>query len=150
MSTQWYGKLRERAVRAWRKERPERIARLLKQTALAHELREKLEEMFGNDLPIKTATDLLGRPIGTIEDLRFTLAEHSNRSRKCLMLLDVCSRCEAETGVVIDSLADLGQLFEGLEAKIGLGCTECVGLTDDDLKPPAYAKGTKSRGKPGT
>ena len=50
------------------------------------------------------------------------------------MLLDVCSRCEAETGLIIDSLADLGQLFEGLGTKISLGCTECIGLTDDELK----------------
>lgn len=135
MSKQGHGTLRKRAVRAWRKERPKRVARLLKRADLMLELREKLEEVLGDGLSIKIATDLRDRPIAMIEELRFTLTNHRNKSRKKLMLLDACSRCEAETGLIIDSLADLGQLFEGLGAKISLGCTECIGLTDDELKP---------------
>lgn len=135
MSKQGYGTLRKRAVRAWRKERPKRVAQLLKRTDLMLELRKKFEEVLGDDLPIKIVADVRDRPIAMIEELRFTLTNHCKKSRKKLMLLDTCSRCEAETGLIIDSLADLGQLFEGLGTKISLGCTECIGLTDDELKP---------------
>ncbi len=138
MSNRGYVTLRERAVRAWRRERPKRVAQLLKRASLMLELREKLEEVLGDDLRIKLATDLRDRPIATIEQLRFTLTEDCEKSRKKLMLLNVCSRCEAETGLIIDSLADLGQLLEGLRTKISLGCTECLGLTDDELKPQVF------------
>jgi hypothetical protein len=135
MSKQGYGTLRKRAVHAWRKERPKRIAQLLKRAGLMLELREKLEEVLGDNLPIKIATDLRDRPIATIEELRFTLTNHRGKNQKRLMLLDVCSRCEAETGLIINNLADLGQLFEGLGKKISLGCSECLGLSDEELKP---------------
>ena len=135
MSNQGYGTLRKRAMCAWRKERPKRAAQLLKRANLRLELRKNLEDVLGDDLPVKIATDLRGRPIAMIEELRFTLTNHCEKSRKKLMLLDTCSRCEAETGLTINSLADLGQLFEGLGTKISLGCTECIGLTDDELKP---------------
>jgi len=121
-------------VRAWRKERPKRVAQLLKRADLVLGLRKKLEEVLGDGLPITIVTDLRDRPIATIEELHFTLTSHHGKNRKRLMLLDVCSRCEAETGLIINSLADLGQLFEGLGTKISLGCTECVGLRDDELK----------------
>jgi len=99
------------------------------------ELRKKLEEVLGDNLPVKIATDLQDRPIAIVEELRFTLTNHCKKNQKKLMLLDVCSRCEAETGFIIDSLADLGQLYEGLEMKVSSGCTECIGLTNDELKP---------------
>ena len=134
MSKQGYGTLRKRAVRAWRKERPKRIAQLLKRADLMFELRKKLEEVLGDNLPIKIITDLRDRPIATIEELSFTLTKHPGTNQKRLMLLDTCPRCAAETGLIIDSLADLGQLFEGLGMKISLGCSECIGLTDDELK----------------
>jgi hypothetical protein len=127
--------LRERAVRAWQKERPTRIAQLLKRADLALDLRKKLEGLVGDDLPIIIVSDLRGRPIAMVEELRFTLTNYHGTRRRRLMLLDVCPRCEAETGLIINSLADLGQLFEGMGTKISLGCTECIGLTDDELKP---------------
>lgn len=135
MSNQGYGTLRKRAARAWLKERPKRVAQLLKRAELMIELRKKLEEVLGDDLPIKIETDLRDRPIATIEELRFTLTNHRQKNQKRLILIDVCHRCEAETGMIIDSLADLGQLFEGFGMTIRLGCTECIGLTDDELKP---------------
>lgn len=98
------------------------------------ELRKKLEEVLGDGLPIKIITDLRDRPIATVEELSFTLIKHRGKNQKRLMLLDTCPRCAAETGLIIDSLADLGQLFEGLGMKISLGCSECIGLTDDELK----------------
>jgi hypothetical protein len=147
MSNRGYITLRERAVRAWRQERPRRVAQLLKRAGLMLELREKLEEVLGDDLPIKLATDLRDRPIATIEQLRFTLIEDFENRRKNLMLLDACSRCEAETGLVIDSLANLGQLFEALETKVSLGCTECIGLTDDELRHPVLIKSTRAQSK---
>jgi hypothetical protein len=134
MSNQVYGTLRERAVRAWQKERPKRIAQLLKRANLMLELRKKLEEILGDDLPLKIATDLRDRPIATIEELRFTLTKHRDKNGRRLMLLDVCPRCEAESGLIIESLADLGQLFEGSGTATNLGCTECIGLTDEELK----------------
>jgi hypothetical protein len=134
MSNRGYGTLRKRAVHAWRKERPKRVAQLLERAELMLELRKKLEEVLGDDLPVNIAVDLRDRPIAIIEDLRFTLTNHCKKGRKKLMLLDACSRCEAETGLIIDSLADLGQLFESLGTKISLGCTECIGLTDDELR----------------
>lgn len=143
MSNRGYVTLRERAVDAWRSERPKRVAQLLKRAGLMLELREKLEEVLGDNLPIKVATDLRDRPIATIEQLRFTLTEDCEKNQKKLLLLDACSRCEAETGLVIDSLADLGQVFEGLETKISLGCTECIGLTDDELRLPGLDKSTR-------
>ena len=135
MNKQGYVSLRERAVRAWQEERPKRVALLRRRINLTLELRKKLEEVLGDDLPVRIATDLQDRPIAIIEEVRFTLTNHCKKSRKQLMLLDVCSHCAAETGLVIDSLADLGQLFEGLETKISLGCSECLGLTKDELKP---------------
>ena len=123
-----------RAVRAWRKERPKRIAQLLKRADLMIELRKKLEEVLGDGLPIKITTYLRDLPIAMIEELRFTLTKHRRKNQKRIMLLDTCPRCAAETGLFIDSLADLGQLFEGLGMKISLGCSECIGLTDDELK----------------
>lgn len=133
MNKQGYVSLRERAVRAWQEERPNRVALLRRRVNLMRELRKKLEEVVGDDLPVKIAIDLRDRPIAIIEDLRFTLTNHCKKSRKKLMLLEACPRCEAETGLIIDSLADLGQLFEGLGTKINLGCTECIGLTEDEL-----------------
>jgi hypothetical protein len=135
MKNQGHGALRKRAARAWKKERPKRVALLLKQADLTLELRKKLEEVLGDGPPIKIITDVRGRPIAMIEDLRFTLAHHREKNRKRLMLLDACLRCESETGLIIDSLADLGQLFEGFGTTINLGCTECLGLTDDELEP---------------
>lgn len=135
MNKQGYVSLRERAVRAWQEERPKRVALLRRRVNLMRELRKKLEEVLGDDLPVKIATDLRDRPIAVIEELRFTLTNHCKKNRKQLMLLDACCRCEAETGLIIDSLADLGQLFEGLGTKISLGCTECIGLTEHELKP---------------
>lgn len=144
MSNRGYVTLRERAVRAWRRERPLRVAQLLKRADHMLELREKLEEVLGDDLPIKLTTDLRDRPVATIEQLRFTLTENCEKGQKQLMLLDACSRCEAEVGVIVDSLAALGQLFEGLETKISLGCTECIGLTDEELRHLLLAKGNRA------
>ena len=127
--------LKERAKRAWREERPKRVAELLERINLAFELREKLEEVLGDDLPIKILTELQDRPVATVEELRFTLANPYARNLKSLMLIDSCPRCAAETGFIINTLADLGQLFEGFGTTINIGCTECIGLTDDDLKP---------------
>ena len=99
------------------------------------ELRKKLEEVLGDDLPIEIGTDLRGRPIAMVEDLRFTLTSHPEENQKSLMLLDICHRCHAETGSIIDSLADLGQLFEAFETVISLGCSVCIGLKAAELKP---------------
>lgn len=130
MSNQGYSTLRKRAVRAWRKERPKRKARLLKRSDLMLELRGKLEEVLGDDLPIEIVTDLLDRPIATIEELRFTLSKYCDENRKQLILLDTCPHCNAETAVTINSLADLGQLFAGMGRVTILGCTKCLDLTD--------------------
>jgi hypothetical protein len=127
--------LRERAICAWRKERPKRLAQLLRRADLTLELRKKLEEVLGDGLPIKIMLDLRDHPVAIIEDLRFTLTKHREKRRRGIMLLDVCPRCGTETGMTINTLADLGQLFEGFGAVIHLGCTECIGLTDDELKP---------------
>lgn len=135
MGNQRHVTLRERAVRAWRKERPKRIAKLSQRVGMTLELRKKVEEMLGDDLSIKIATDLRGRQVATVEELRFILTNHCEKSRRSLMLLDACPRCDAETGLIINSLADLGQLFEGFGRMISLGCTECIGLTDDELTP---------------
>lgn len=145
MSNQGRFTLRQRALRAWRKERPKRVAQLLKRAELAMELRKKLEEMFGGDLLMEIMTDFRGRPVAMIEGLSFTLTNRHEKDRKRLMLLDACTRCEAEAGLVINSLADLGQLFEGLGTKISLGCTECIGLTDEELPPSICAKRTRVR-----
>lgn len=134
MNKQGYVSLRERAVRAWQEERPHRVVLLRRRVNLTLELRKKLEEVLGDGLPVKIATDLRDRPIAIVEELRFTLTNHCKKGRKKLMLLDACCRCEAETGLIIDSLADLGQLYEGSGMKVSLGCTECIGLTSDELK----------------
>lgn len=99
-------------MRAWRKERPRRISRLSNRADLILELRKKVERILGDGLSIKITIDLLERPIATIEELRFTLSEHRDRSQRMIMLIDSCPRCGAETVVIINSLADLGQLFE--------------------------------------
>jgi hypothetical protein len=135
MSKQGYIPLKERAVHAWQEERSKRAAQLLKRINLTFELRQKLERLFGDDLPIKVVTDLQDRPIAMIEDLRFTLETHGKKNQQNLMLMDTCPRCLAETGTPINTLADLGQLLERFGTALNLGCSECVGLTDDDLMP---------------
>src|SRR5215216_5354209 len=115
MSDKGHVTLRERAARAWKKERPKRVAHLLRRASQRRELRDKLKEVFGDDIPIAITTDLQERPVATIEGLRFTFADQARGGRrKSLMLIDNCPRCEAETGVIIGTLADLGQLIEGL------------------------------------
>ena len=126
--------LRERAARAWQKERPRRIAQLVKRANLSLELRKKIEEVLGEDLPTRIIPDSQDRPVATIDEFRFTLSEQHEEKYKSLMLIDTCPRCEAETGYVINTIADLGQLIEGFGMTIRSSCTECIGLTDDDLK----------------
>lgn len=137
MSKKGYVPLRERAIRAWKEERPSRAAQLRKRVNLTLELREKLEEVLGVGLTMKIVTDLQDRPIAMIEELRFTLTNHLVDCPKDLVLIGICSRCEAETAFIIKTLADLGQLFECFGMSENLGCTECIGLTNDDLKPSA-------------
>lgn len=147
MSDKGYVTLKERAERAWKKERPKRVAHLLRRAERTQELREKLREMCGEDVPATITTDLQERPVATIEGFRFTLADEGRECRpKSLVLIDNCPRCEAETGFVIDTLAELGQLLEGVMRLGRSSCSECLGLTDEDLKPsglPDY----RSRGK---
>jgi hypothetical protein len=136
MRDKGYVTLKERAARAWKKERPKRVAHLLRRVNRAQELLEKLKEVFGEDIPVAITTDLQDRPVATIEGFRFALADQVREGcPKSLVLIDNCPRCEAETGFVIDTLADLGQLFEGLTRMGRSSCSECLGLTDDDLKP---------------
>lgn len=141
MSDKGYVTLRERAARAWKKERPKRVAHLLTRASRTQELREKLEEVFGEGIPTTITTDLQDRPVATIEGFRFTLADQGREGiPKSLVLIDNCPRCEAETGVVIDTLAELGQLFEGLMRLGRSSCSECLGLTDEDLKLPTLPR----------
>lgn len=138
MSGKGYVTLRERAERAWKKERPKRVAHLLKRANRTQELREKIEEVFGEGIPAAITTDLQDRPVAAIEGFRFTLPDEGREgSPKSLVLIDNCPRCEAETGFVIDTLAELGQLIEGLMRLGRSSCSECLGLTDEDLKSPA-------------
>jgi hypothetical protein len=139
MSKQGSIPLKERAVHAWQEERPKRTAQLLKRINLTFELRQKLERLFGHDLPIKVVTDLQDRPIAMIDDLRFTLTTHGKKNQKNLILMDTCPRCWAETGVPINTLANLGQLLERFGTTLNLGCSECIGLTDNELKPSDWA-----------
>jgi len=141
MSGKGYVTLRERAARAWKKERPKHVAHLLRRASRTQELREKLKEVFGEGIPATITTDLQDRPVATVEEFRFTLADEGREgSPKSLVLIDNCPRCEAETGFVIDTLAELGQLFEGLMRLGRLNCSECLGLTDEDLKLPALPR----------
>lgn len=141
MSDKGYVTLRERAERAWKKERPRRVAHLLSRASRTQELREKLKEIFGEGIPTTITTDLQNRPVATIEGFRFTLADPGREgSPKSLALIDNCPRCDAETGYVIDTLAELGQLFEGLMRMGRSSCSECLGLTDEDLKLPALSR----------
>lgn len=135
MSDKGHVTLRERAERAWKKERPKRVAHLLKRADRTQELREKLKQVFGEDIPTTITNDLQDRPVATIEGFRFTLADQGRDGcPKSLALIDNCPRCDAETGFVIDTLAELGQLFEGLMRLGRSSCSECLGLTDEDLK----------------
>lgn len=103
--------LKERAKLAWQEERPKRVAELLERLNLAFELRKKLEEVLGDDLPINILTELQDRPVATVEEFRFTLTPSYTTSPKSLILIDSCPRCAAETGFVINTLADLGQFI---------------------------------------
>lgn len=125
--------LKERAARAWQKERPKRVALLLRRAGLSLELRKKIKEVLGKGLPTRIVTDPQGRPVATIEEFQFTLSERREGGNRSLMLIDSCYRCGAETGHVIDTIADLGQLIEGFGMMKTSSCTECIGLTDDDL-----------------
>lgn len=141
MSGKGYVTLRERAARAWKKERPKRVAHLLGRASRTQELREKLKEVFGEGIPTTITTDLQDRPVATIEGFRFTLADQGREGcPKSLVLIENCPRCDAETGYVIDTLAELGQLFEGLMRMGRSSCSECLGLTDEDLKLPALSR----------
>jgi hypothetical protein len=135
MSDKGYVPLRERAAQAWKKERPKRVAHLLRRASRTQELREKVKEVFGEGIPTTITTDLHDRPVATIEGFRFTFVDRfPGRRHKSLMLIDNCPRCDAETGFVIDTLTELGQLLEGLTRLGRSSCSECLGLTDEDLK----------------
>lgn len=135
MSDKGHVTLKERAERAWKEERPKRVAHLLRRASRTQELREKLKEVFGEGIPATITTGLQDRPVATIEGFRFTLADQGREgSPESLVLIDNCPRCDAETGFVIDTLAELGQLIEGLMRLGRSSCSECLGLTDEDLK----------------
>lgn len=134
MAAKGHAPLRERATRAWQKERPRRVAQLVRRARLSLELRKKIKEVLGEDLPMRIITDPQDRPVAIIEEFRFTLSEQHDGEYKGLILIDTCPRCEAETGYTINTIADLGQLIEGFGITIRSSCTECIGLTDDDLK----------------
>lgn len=134
MENRVYVPLRERALRAWRKDRPKRIAQLRRRIAVAISLREELEKVFGDSLPINVITDLHNRPVAIIEELRFTFIDFRGESEKNIALINVCPRCEAEVGFAIGNLAELGQLLESFDTSKNLGCSECIGLSDSELK----------------
>jgi hypothetical protein len=128
MAAKGYAPLRERAARAWQKERPRRVAQLMRRARLSLELRNKIKEVLGEDLSVRIMTDPQDRPVAIIEEFRFTLSEQQEGKYKGIMLIDTCPRCEAETGYTINTIADLGQLIEGFEITIRSSCTECIGL----------------------
>ena len=133
MDDQDYVSLRERAIQAWHKVRPNYAARLMKQADRMLELRKKLEEVLGSNLPIRIVPNLGDRPVAEIDDLRFALTTIGEDGQKRLVLIDPCPRCGSETVLVIDALADLGKLFDRFGATLYLGCSECVGFEDDEL-----------------
>jgi hypothetical protein len=152
MSNRSYVPLRERALRAWNEDRPKRAAKLLRRINQTSELRRKLEKILGHNLPIEVVIDLQDRPIAVIENLRFTLTTHGKKHQKSLILMDSCPRCSAETGTPIDNLADLGQLLEHFGTHLNLGCSACVGLTENELKPskPSESNRRKFSGRDGS
>lgn len=141
MSNPEYVSLRERALRAWEEERPNRVARLMKRAHQMRELSTKLKEVLGSDLPIRVVIDIKDRPVAEIENFRFALTTIGEENQKRLLLIEPCPRCGTETALLIDILADLGQLFDRCGDTLYLGCSECVALTNEDIDASAFPTG---------
>jgi len=127
--------LKDRAERAWQEERPKCAVRISKRAHQINELRRKIEDILGSDIYINIQVESNERPVAVIENLRFVLVSCGHRNRKRLMLVYPCTRCLAEAGSTIDSLAELGQLLDYFATVGSSSCSECIGLTDNDLTP---------------
>jgi hypothetical protein len=127
--------LKERAERVWQEERPKCAVRISKRAHEINELRRKIEDIFGSGLYLDIQVESCGRPVAVIENLRFALASCGRRNRRSLMLIYPCTRCLAEAGSIINSLAELGQLLHYFATVGCSSCSECIGLTDSELIP---------------
>lgn len=127
--------LKERAERVWQEERPKCAGRISKRAHQINELRSKIEDILGPGLFINIQVESNERPVAVIDNLRFVLASCGNKSRKSLMLIYSCTRCLAEAGSIINSLAELGQLLHYFATVGYSSCSECIGLTDSELSP---------------
>jgi len=127
--------LKDRAERAWQEERPKCAVRISKRAHQINELRRKIEDILGSDIYINIQVESNKRPVAVIDNLRFVLVSREHKRRKSLMLIYPCTRCLAEAGSIINSLAELGQLLHYFAAVGYSSCSECIGLTDSELKP---------------
>lgn len=116
--------LRERAALAWQDE-------CAKRTSWAGELRQEIEELFGASCSVEIELNGARRPVAKIEGLQFILNIHSEdgvETFRHLMLLSNCSKCNRDTGLDINNLADLGRWLEVLEKQPGEYCSGCISL----------------------
>jgi hypothetical protein len=127
--------LRERAERVWQKERPKSTVRISKRAERIYELRSKIENILGSNLFVDIQVESYGRPVAVIENLRFVLTSCDRKNRRSLMLIYPCHRCLGESGSIINSLVELGQLLHYFATVGSSSCSECIGLTDSELMP---------------
>jgi hypothetical protein len=116
--------LRERAAVAWQEECAQRAS-------WADELRQEIRELFGSNHHVEIDLNAGKRPVALVEGMRFILSKECENGVEMftyLMLLSNCSRCGRDTGVDINSLADLGRWLAVLEKNPGEYCSKCIGL----------------------
>lgn len=116
--------LRESAATAWKEECAQRAS-------WADELGQEIVELFGANCAVEIDLNAGRRPVAVVEGLRFILSKESENGVETftyLMLLSNCSRCGRDTGIDINSLADLGRWLIVLEKDAGECCSKCVGL----------------------
>jgi hypothetical protein len=109
--------LREKAVLAWKAERPMReVARLEKRAKQISAVRAKLTEIFGTEYEIKVGIDENKNIVATIEDLRFTTISYAFE-RISISLVESCPQCGQDMPIgLVSNLADIGELLEEFEA----------------------------------
>ena len=117
--------LRERAAIAWKEECAQRAS-------WAEELRQEVVELFGANCTVEIDLNAGRRPVAVVDGLRFILSKESENGVETftyLMLLSNCSRCGRDTGIDINSLADLGRWLVVLgNQDTNEYCSKCIGL----------------------
>jgi hypothetical protein len=115
--------LRERAMTAWKRERPlKEAARVEQKARLVEAVRRKLTEMFGTEYEIKVGIVGEERITASVEEMRFNTFIY-NEETITIIPVERCLYCGIDVTLgSVEDLADLGRALEELEQGPGHRC----------------------------